>query len=160
MCGVAEIILARHDGTECEHLGVECGRSLVIVGRLLDVISLDLARGDVAGVDVYAPVVALIVDVVVVHEDERFDACRVVEHLIAVEPVFVGLDVALEHQSEHVGEEVHLRPYRLHGVIKSGVGILFEIDFAVDVTSPHHVFRHLGGCGVRDARPSGDVFGV
>ena len=97
---------------------------------------------------------------VVVEEIERFHPCRVVETLIAVEPVLIHLDVAMHHQFEEIGEEVHLRAHGFHGIIQSGIGIILEVEFPVDVTPPHHVFRHGSRSGEGNLSPCGDVVGI
>lgn len=93
---IAEVVFTIHHRTERKDLGMESSRVLVVICALLDIIALDLCRGDVAVVDMYTTVSALIEDVVVVEKLQRLDTHTLVETLIArVDIVCVGGDTTM-----------------------------------------------------------------
>ena len=142
-CGsVAEVVFALQDRAERQHLRVERRVAVVEVRSLLHVVGCHFARRNVAVVDTYAAVGALVEDVVVVEQRLEVHLRCVVEHLIAVQTIFVGGDRTLHHELEDIREEVHLRTYRLHRIVESGVGVLSEVYLAVYVASPCHVLVH------------------
>ena len=138
---------------------MESGRSLVVISALLYVIRLNLGRGDVTVVYAHPAVATLVIDMVVVKERHAVDPGRISKHLVAVKAVLVSVAGA-HHQPEKISEKVHLRPYRLYGVIQRGVGVLFKQYFTVDVPAPYDVFRHLGRHGIRQPRARGKGLGA
>ena len=151
---VAEIVLAIEYRTEGDDLATERGRALVVVGTLLEVVALHLARGNVAIIKINALAAPLVVDLVVVEKLDRLDTGRVGEELVAVQPILVAVDVAVEHQFEDVGEEVHLAANGLRRIIETSIGVVRQLHLAVKVAAPHDVLRHLlyGGEGDEGAR--------
>ncbi len=140
---ITEIILTTHNRTKGNHLGVERGRSLIIVGTLLQIVTLYLSRGDITVVNADSSVVGtLIINMVVIDERLGFDTGRIGEHLITVSTILVSTNLSCEHQLEQIGEEVHLCADGLYRIIETGIGILGKINLTIDVTPPNHVLRH------------------
>ena len=74
-----------------------------------------------------------------------------VKHFVTVQ-VFVGLDLVLTQQLENQREEILLSVHGLHRIIQGCVGLLRQIDLAVDDTHPARIadllrqaFVHLLG---------------
>ena len=118
---------------------MEHGVMVVVVSRLLDVIGSNLARRDVAVVDMGATIGTFVVDVVVVEKRLKVDLRSLVEHFVAVETILVGRYGASQHELEDVSEEAHLLTNRLNGVVQSGISLVVEVEFAIDITSPSHI---------------------
>ena len=81
---------------------------------------------------------------VIVEECLELDLGSLVEDLVSVKPVLVGLDVAGHHELEDVGEEVDLVAHRLYRVVEAGVGVVVEVELAIDIAAPHDIFGHAG----------------
>ena len=106
----------------------------------------------------YATVGALEIDLILLEELQGLHPEALVEARVArVHIIVVGLDLPPEHELEHIGEEVHLRALRLHGVVESGIGVLGEVNLAVDITPPHHVLLHLSLSWERDLGAGGKL---
>ena len=94
---------------------------------------------------------ALVVDLVLLEKLQRLHAQRLIEERVArVDIVVVGLYLSTQHEFEHIGEQVHLRSLRLYRVVKSGIGVLREINLSVYIASPHYVLLHLRLSGEGD----------
>ena len=141
---------------------MELSIGLVVVGALLQVVTLHLSRGIVAGIDAHAAlVVHLVVDVVVVEDGLSLHTRLRLERLtVADRRILVGGHTAREHQLEDVDEEVHLRTDGFFRIIKPGVLCFVEVKLTIDVAPPHHILRH----GLRhregNLRPRGHVVGI
>ena len=76
---------------------------------------------------------------------------RVGEHLVAVQTVFVDGHIAVQCQFEHIGKQVQLLVDGFHGVVESCIGIVVEVQLAIDVTTPYHILGHFDSRGERQA---------
>ena len=143
---------------------MEGGRSLVVVGTLLDIICRDLLRRDVAILETDALIGALEEDALVFQELQGLDTRRVGEELIAVEAILVSRDAAIlrttHHQFEHIREEVHLRAYGLFRIVEAGIGIVVQVYLTIDIAAPHHVLRHRCLRGERQLCTGGHRVGI
>ena len=140
---------------------MEGTRSLIVVGALLQVVSLHLAGRNIAVVETDALTIALVIDMIVIQELQRFDACRICEHLITVETVFVSIDTAVvlstENELEQIGEQVDLLTDRLYRIVQAGILLIGQIQLTIDITTPYYIFRHIQGCRERNERTGGNT---
>ena len=61
---------------------------------------------------------------IIVKKSLRLYYGRITEHLIAIKPILVSLDIACEHQFKQIRKKIHLRAYRFHWVIETRIGII------------------------------------
>ena len=143
----AEIVAALEHGAEgCDFLA-DCGGVLVKVGAFLNEIYLYLVGGQVAVGDADFAVLLLIEDVVAVHECLGLDDVFLRKILVAVELVVVCLHLSAQQELEEIGEEVFAAVGGRCRIVERGVGVLREVEGAVDVAPPRHVFGHGRRCG-------------
>ena len=130
---------------------------LIVIGTLLQIVLCNLLRGDIAIVDFQLTVLLFIEDMTVVEQRLHLNLRLVVEHIGTVigNGVLIDGDIVILRQLEDIGEEVHLLTLRLYRIVESGIGILREVDLTVDVTTPHHIFRHIDSRGERYLCPDG-----
>ena len=85
----------------------------------------------------------------VVEQGLHLYLCLVGEHIGTVvgNRILVDRNIIVLRQLEDIGEEVHLLALGLHRVVKTRILILREVDLTVDITTPHHILRHVDSRG-------------
>ena len=48
-------------------------------------------------------------------------------------------DIYRKHQFKNIGKEIHLTICWLYRIIQGSIGIICEIEFPIDVSSPKHI---------------------
>ena len=122
---------------------------LIVIGALLEVVLSHLKRRDIAVVDLKFAVLFFIEDVTVIEDGLHLHLSLISKHIGTVvgNGVLVDWDITILCQLEDVGEKVHLLALRLHGVVKTSILVLRQVDLTVDITSPHNIFWHLDSRG-------------
>ena len=128
---------------------MESSCRLIVISTFFHIISSDFARGNIAVIDMYLPVRTLIIDMVIIEKSHALHYGRVFEVFITIESVFISTDIACHEELENISEQIYLRAYRLHRIVKSGIGVIVKINFTVDIPAPYHVFRHSVWCRER-----------
>ena len=133
-------------------------RHLIVVGTLLDIISLYLSRRDVAILKTYATVGTLIVDMIVIEKLQRLNLCRIGEIFVAIKCILIGINTATStsthHKLKHIGKQIHLCSHRLYRIVETSIGIVVEVELTIDISTPIDIFRHLILCRKRNLSTS------
>ena len=107
---------------------------------------------------------ALIKDMMVVEEGQRLQFRIVGEPLVTVKLILIDVDTTTvrsgHHQFEYQGKQIHSPVCRLHRIVEPGIGIVVEVEFAVDIATPHHVFAHFFLRGEHELCPHCQVIGI
>lgn len=116
---------------------------LIIICAFFQVIQFYFGRRYITVIHPQLTVFLLIEYMIVVEHCLYLHLGRITEHLAAVEPVLVYRNISVKGKFEHECEQVQLLVYRLHGIVKTRIGILVEIYLPIYVTAPHHILRHV-----------------
>ena len=117
--------------------------SLIVVGTLLQIVFLHLCRRYVAVVYLQLAVLLLIEDMIIVEQGLHFHYRFIREIVATISWILVDWNIAILCEFEDISKQIKLFPLRFHREIKARIGIIIQIDFAIDITAPHHFFRHL-----------------
>ena len=99
---ISEVVITCHDRTKCQHLGMESSRTLVVIGRLLDIIGFHLTGRNVTVIQLDSTVILLfIIDMVVVQESQRLHTVGSSKTLVSIHTILIDVNLARHHQSEY-----------------------------------------------------------
>ena len=138
-----KIIISQHHRTKSQHLDMERGIGLIVVGTLLQEEFLDFRRRNIAVVNLQLAILLFIKDMIVIEDGFHIHLRLIGENIAAIRGILIDGDIAILSQFEDIGKQIQLFTLRLYGIVKAGIGIFCQIDFAIDVTTPNHLFWHL-----------------
>ena len=112
----------------------------------------------------HATIGAFIEDMMVVKECQWLHFCIIRELLITVKTILIDIDTAMvwtcHHEFEQQREEVHPSVGGLNRIVESAIGIVVEIEFAVNITPPHYILVHRLLRGIHEFSTHCQIIGV
>ena len=140
---------------------MEGGSTLVKIRRFLDIVRFHFTGRNITVVKTHSSVcILLIINVVIIQECLWLHQVCITETLVAVQLILVSLDATGEYQLKHIGEQVHLVAQWFHRIIQRRIGIIVEIQLAIDITSPYHILIHGSSSRKHDLCTSRHVVGI
>ena len=122
---------------------MERGISLIIIGTFLQIELLNLCRRDITVVYFQLTILLLIENMIIVKDRLHLNLCFIREHITTIGRVFIDWYITVLGQFKDVGKQIDLTSLRFYWIIKSCIGILHQIQFAIDIPSPHNLLWHL-----------------
>ena len=134
---------------------------LVIIRSLLHIVSLHFCWWNIAVINMHLPIISLlVVDMIIIYECFRSKTVSGRKVFITIHTILINRHSTRKHQFKDIGKEIHLTLCWLYRIIQGSIGIICEIEFTIDVSSPNHVLIHRDGCREIEFGTQGHIISI